>query len=138
MSPDLDLNRKVPLNQIGPWPPHFAAMSATQIGPWPPHFASVALVSTLSLKRAASKLPDGQTQRELSAAADQAIAELVDDFCGTPPHPIPALMLASVLAAFAEDLEKGELQAAILQEAGRIAEKGLGGGASRTAAAARR
>jgi hypothetical protein len=70
------------------------------------------------------------------SAANQSIAEWEDEYCGTPPRPVPSLMLAAALAAFASNLEAGALKAAILQVAGQITQKGFGGAAPTKAAAA--
>jgi hypothetical protein len=117
----------------GPWPP-----PRVDSRPWPPpRLVSTGLVAAVIQKRTASRLLDGQMQRELSSAADRTIDELVDEFCGTPPRPLPVLMLASELAAFAEDLEEGGLRTTILEETSRIVQRAFGG-ASKTAGAGSR
>jgi hypothetical protein len=77
-------------------------------------------LSGIALKQVAANLPDGQA---LASAADQAIADWEDEYCGTPPRPIPTLLLAVSLAAFASTLQAGGLQTAIQQEASRLAQK---------------
>ena len=81
------------------------------------------ILSGIAMKQVAANLADGQA---LSSAADQALADWEDEYCGTPPRPIPTLTLAISLAAFASGLEAGDLQTAIQQEAGRIAQKAFG------------
>jgi hypothetical protein len=82
--------------------------------------ARALFLSGIALKQVAANLPEGDA---LASAADQAIADWEDDYCGTPPRPLPTLALAVDLAAFASTLEVGDLQAAIQEEAGRIAQK---------------
>jgi hypothetical protein len=81
------------------------------------------LLSGIALKQVAANLLDGQA---ITAAADQAIAQWEDDYCGTPPHPLPSLALAASLAAFAGSLQPGDLQTAIQEEASRLARKAFG------------
>ena len=82
--------------------------------------ARALFLTGIALKQVAAKLPDGDA---LASAADQAIADWEDDYCGTPPRPLPTLALAAWLAAFATTLKAGNLQTAIQEEAGRIAQK---------------
>ncbi len=82
--------------------------------------AHALFITGIALKQVAAKLPEG---RALASAADQAIADWEDDYCGTPPRPLPAFALAASLADFAAKLQAGELQTAIQEEAGRLARK---------------
>jgi hypothetical protein len=65
------------------------ADSARFTGPWPwePRevMAAASLLSAISLKTAASRMPDGPQKSSLESAADTRIFELADDYCGTPP-----------------------------------------------------
>ena len=81
---------------------------------------SALFITGIALKQVAANLPEGDA---LASAADQAIADWEDDYCGTPPRPLPTLALAVSLAAFAGTLQAGNLQTAIQEEAGRIAQK---------------
>ncbi|MFZ0321594.1 MAG: hypothetical protein WAL56_20890 [Candidatus Sulfotelmatobacter sp.] len=82
--------------------------------------ARALFISGIAVKQVAAHLPDGDA---LATAVDQTIADWEDDYCGTPPRPIPTLGLAVTLAAFAGKLQAGELQAAIQEEASRLAKK---------------
>jgi hypothetical protein len=82
--------------------------------------ARALFISGIALKQVAANLPEGNA---LASAADQAIDDWEDEYCGTPPRPIPTLALAVSLAAFASTLQAGGLQTAIQEEAGRIAQK---------------
>lgn len=74
----------------------------------------------IAIKQVAANLPEGNA---LVNASNQALADWEDDFCGTPPRPIPILGLAASLAEFASTLQAGGLQTAIQEEAGRLARK---------------
>jgi hypothetical protein len=80
-------------------------------------------ITGIALKQVAASLPEGHA---LVNAVDETIADWEDDYCGTPPHPLPALALAASLAAFASILQPGDLQAAIQEEAGKLARKAFG------------
>jgi len=82
--------------------------------------ARALFISGIALKQVAANLPEGHP---LVSAADQAIADWEDGYCGTPPHPLPALALAASLAVFASTLQAGNLRTAIQEEAGRISQK---------------
>jgi hypothetical protein len=62
-------------------------------------------------------------QSALATAATAAVADWEDAYCGTPPRPISTLSLAVSLAAFANSLQAGALQTAILAEASGLAQK---------------
>jgi len=83
-------------------------------------FARTLVLSGIAIKQVAANLPNGEN---LVSAASQAMTEWEDDYFGIPARPVPSLMLAASLAAFASMLQKGELQLAIQEEASRIAQK---------------
>jgi len=87
--------------------------------------ARALFITGIALKQVAANLSEGDA---LASATDQAIADWEDDYCGTPPRPLPALALAASLAAFASTLQAGNLQTAIQEEAGRLARKAFGAG----------
>jgi len=116
----------------GPWP---------WVGPGPDpaiiHSSAAALfVSGAAMKQIALNLPEGAAKRDLLSATQQSIADWEDDYCGTPPRPIPSIALAAELATFANELTDSTLRTLILDEAGQIAQKGLGAAAPAKAAAA--
>lgn len=81
-------------------------------------------VSGIGMKEIASKVSDTKLKNEISQAADQAIADWEDDYCGTPPHPNPrAFVVAAELSAFAASLQEGSLQTEVLRIAGQIVQK---------------
>jgi hypothetical protein len=104
-----------------PHPPGHLAMETLPEGIVP------ALTSLVTLKQVATRLRDSQTRADLLSAVDQAITEVEDSYCGTPPRPLPAMALAFALTAFASRLEEGDLRTAILQQGERIAQKGFRG-----------
>jgi hypothetical protein len=108
----------------GPWP---WIGTGSGPNPWQNHSPAVALfVSGAALKQVASKLPDGPARKDLLSAAQQSIADWEDDYCGTPPRPLPSIELAGALAVFANNLGEGTLRTLVLEEAGQLAQKGLG------------
>ncbi len=90
--------------------------------------AAVSLfVSGIGLKEVASKLSDAKLRNDISQAADQAIANFEDDYCGTQPHPHPRALLTAVeLAAFASSLQEGNLRNEVFRVAGEIIQKCFG------------
>jgi hypothetical protein len=82
-------------------------------------FLSVVL-SGIAVKLVGANLSDGGA---LTKAASQAITDWEDDYCGTPPRPIPTLAAAVALAEFAGTLDAGALQTAVQQEAAGLAQK---------------
>jgi hypothetical protein len=136
ISPDQDLN------EFPPWVwPYirvadlaksrvFAAREQTTLAQAPEaallgHF--VAIVQAVQLKSIASHL--GAAGADLGKAAGQAIADEIDDWCGTKgphppfPHPHRAAELATHLAVFAasstNDRLRAEIGAAVEQLAAR-------------------
>lgn len=83
-------------------------------------------VSGIGIKEIASKISDTKLKNELNQAADQAIADWQDDYCGTPPHPNPrAFVLAAELVAFATSLQEGNLQTEVFRVASQVVQKSL-------------
>jgi hypothetical protein len=72
--------------------------------------ARALFITGIALMQVAANLPQGEA---LASAASQAITDWEDDYCGTPPRPLPALALATSLAAFASTLQAGDLQTAL-------------------------
>lgn len=85
-------------------------------------FAHALVLSGVAIRQVAADLPNG---RDLVRAAAEAMADWEDNYCGTPPRPVPTLALAASLAVFADGLPAGDLQSAIQEEASRIAQKAL-------------
>lgn len=120
-------------------PPKHAVLSAEaatyerrlfdpQPSPWEPAemVAAASLLSAVSLKAAAPGLPNEQQRAALERAMDARIAELIDDYCGTPPgSPWPgpppiAVRLAAGLSFLAATLGPGRLQATLGEVAAAI------------------
>jgi len=106
----------------GPWPWE-PRESGSGPNPWEPRevMAAASLLSAISLKTAASRMPDGPQKSSLESAADTRIFELADDYCGTPPGspwPGPSVFgyrLAAGLSFLAGTLPEGSLRTAIEQ-----------------------
>ena|SRR5437868_2448454 len=101
--------------------------------PWSP--AVSFLMSAISLKEVASKLPDGQLRNDLGKRADHAISTFIEDYCGTPPRRIPwpwpgpppwDYSIVSELAMAAHSFQEGSLRNEVLHVAGQIAQKAFG------------
>jgi hypothetical protein len=128
-----------------PWPPHHALRAAMlsagvpESGPSPdPWLPAVSLlISEISLRDIASRLPAGKSRNELVSAADEGLSKFIDDFCGTPPHPRPIVFLAAAeLAAFGSSLAEGALRNQIFEVAGQLIQRTFGAPAKTAAAGA--
>jgi len=118
----------------GPWP--WLGIGSGP-NPWQEQSPAVALfVSGAALKQVASKLPEGQAKKDLLSAAQQSVTDWEDDYCGTPPRPLPSIELANALAVFGNSLGEGALRTLVLEEAGQLVQKGLGVSTAVKAAAA--
>jgi hypothetical protein len=88
--------------------------------------AAASLLSAISLKVAASRMPQGTQKASLERATDARIAELIDDYCGTPPgSPWPGPWpfgygLAAGLSFLAGTLPQGSLQTAVAEVSTRV------------------
>jgi hypothetical protein len=108
--------------------------------PDPVPWAVAFLVSAVSIKETASAMTNKEAAGQVVATADASITQFLDDYCGTPPRNIPwpypgpppwVSVIASQLTAVANTLQQGHLQTALLQLAGQVLDKGLGGGVTR-------
>jgi hypothetical protein len=113
---------------------HEQATDLAEIGPgpwpWRPQraetFAAASLLSAISLRVAASRMPGGPQKALLERTTDARIAELIDDYCGTPPGspwpgPSPfSYGLAAGLSFLAGTLPQGSLQAAVEEVSIRV------------------
>jgi hypothetical protein len=107
-----------------------------EMGPQPdPWFVSTAtsfLTSLIALKQVASHL-DGEG-RAFERAADRALEEMLDEFCGTAPHVPPRpwpLVVGVELIAFARSLPDGELKSRIIAIGGTVVQRSVGAAAPR-------
>ena len=114
-------------------PPFRLRRAEPNPSPWSP--AVSFLISAISLKEVASKLPEGQLRNELARHADQAILTFVDDYCGTPPRRIPwpwpgplplVYSIVSELALAANSFQEGSLRNEVLNVAAQITQKAFG------------
>jgi hypothetical protein len=102
------------------------------------------LASVVNMKELGRTLGESPAGRQLSAQAETAFSEFLDDFCGTPPRRIPwhwpvpgpwVLALATEMVTVA-NTQSGVMREGMMQMAARIAEKGVGAGAQAKSAAA--
>jgi hypothetical protein len=82
------------------------------------------LLSSVSMKIAATNMSNKQSAQEIVAAADRGISQLLDsdDICPPWPYPgppIPLINLASELTFIANTVQEGSLRTAILGVAGQ-------------------
>lgn len=120
---------------IGPLGPYVAALAqvAARVEPEPsPWRVAVGqLVQAAQAKDLAAKLPRG-LQEETVKSASAAIAEILDDWCGTPPRkwpwpwpgPPPWLWdIVSELTAVANTLPAGSLREGLIEVAAQAVQK---------------
>jgi hypothetical protein len=101
--------------------------------PW--RSALSALLGAISLREVANAMPEGYVKSEMNQRVDQTIADVIDDWCGTPPRLIPwpwpgpppwAYPIATSLAAMANTLQEGSMRTELLELAGRVVQKSFG------------
>ncbi len=100
--------------------------------PWMP--AVSALVAAVSAQQLAATV-EGPLRAQLEQSASASIAQVLDDYCGTPPRLIPwpypgpppwVFAIASELNTIANASESAAMQAGLLKVAGQVLERGFG------------
>jgi hypothetical protein len=85
------------------------------------------LISAVAAKEAASPMKNQEAAGQIRSAADAAISQFVDDYCGTPwpfPGPPPWVAeLATQLTWTANNVQTGGLRTGLLELAGRILDR---------------
>jgi hypothetical protein len=93
-----------------------------------------ALVAAVNAQQLAATV-EGQLRAQLEQGASASIAQVLDDYCGTPPRLIPwpypgpppwVFAIASELNAIANASESAAMQAGLLKVAGQVLERGFG------------
>jgi len=120
---------------IGPLGPFAAqlirAVAQADGDPQPWRIAIGQLVQAAQARDLASKLPKGQQEQVLKSAT-AAIAEILEDWCGTPPRKWPwpwpgpppwVWEIASELSMIANSLSAGSLRDGLLEVAGQVVQK---------------
>jgi len=135
-----------------PYQTHLNLVEEPVPSPWrtaypsPAQQAVALLISAATAKETASAMTDGVAAKQVATSADASIAEVIDDYCGTPPRKVPwpfpgpppwVWEIASQLTVAANALQEGSLRTSLLQISGRVIEKGLGQGKMGAAAGAR-
>jgi hypothetical protein len=114
------------------WPPPLRKTEPNP-SPWSP--AVSLLMSAISMKEVAFKLPEGELRNDIGKRADHAISVFIDDYCGTPPRRIPwpwpgpppwVYSIVSELAMAANSFQEGSLRNEVLAVAGQITQKAFG------------
>lgn len=87
------------------------------------------LIHAAQAKDLASRLPEGAAKQAVIKSSNAAVAQIIDDWCGTPPrrHPWPwpgpppwAWEVTSNLSLFANSLVAGSLRDEVLGIAGKL------------------
>ena len=90
------------------------------------------MISLVATKDAASAMTNKEAAQQITATADRALAQFLDDYCGTPPvrvhwpvsGPGPWVsVIASQLIWTANTLQEGSLRTALVQLAGRVLDR---------------
>jgi len=90
------------------------------------------LVSIVTTQQAASAMSNKQAAQQIIATGETAIAQFLDDYCGTPPRLIPwpfpgpppwVSIIASELAETANEFQEGSLRAALLRLSGLLLDR---------------
>jgi hypothetical protein len=93
-------------------------------------FIAAQFVRVAQAKDLASRLPDGHTKQALMKSSNTALAQIIDDWCGTPPRKYPwpwpgpppwVWEVTSQLSLFANSLAAGSLRDEVLGIAGKLA-----------------
>jgi hypothetical protein len=96
------------------------------------------LVSAVSARQLAATMPDGPARTQLQSSATAAIAQILDDYCGTSPRLVPwpwpgpppwVYEVASELTAIANAMQ-GDMREALLEVAGQVVSGAMGRGTS--------
>jgi hypothetical protein len=94
--------------------------------PW--HLVVSALVTAVNAKVLAGTLK-GAAQKQAEEAANSAIAQILDDYCGTPPKAVPwpypgpppwLIPIATELSAIANMVQAGPLRDGLNNVAGQV------------------
>jgi hypothetical protein len=110
---------------------------STWHNPVPCPWIVAAFVEAVGVQQLAASLPEGSARTQLQSRADAAIAQVLIDYCGTPPRLVPwpwpgpppwVYEIASDLTTIAYTME-GSMRAGLLQVAGQV----VGAAASRSA-----
>jgi hypothetical protein len=101
--------------------------------PWINRMTS-ALLTAISMKEVARRLPEGEVQQQLFRRTDSFISELVDDFCGTGPRPWPwpwpgprpwIFPAVAELTLIVSTMNKGEMRDEVQRVADDMAQRAI-------------
>jgi hypothetical protein len=93
-----------------------------------------ALLSAISMKDVARRIPEGEVQQQALRRSETFISEFIDDFCGTGPRrwpwpgpgPRPWIVPAvAELNQIANTMNEGSMQADVQWVAGEMAHRAL-------------
>jgi hypothetical protein len=107
--------------------------------PWTP--AVSALVAAVNAQQLAANVEEGSVRTQLEQSASASIAQVLDDYCGTPPRRIPwpfpgpppwVFAIASELNAIANTATDAGMREGLLKVAGQVLQRGFGQAGSGT------
>jgi hypothetical protein len=93
-----------------------------------------ALLSAISMKEVARRMPEGEVQQQLLSRSETFISEFVDDFCGTGPRPRPwpwpgprpwIFPAVADLTLIANTMNEGSMQEEVQRVADEMAQRAL-------------
>jgi hypothetical protein len=113
----------------------FPDPDAPEPDPHPWRHVVASFVAAVNVQALATHVRDKATRTAMEQSAGQTVADLLDDYCGTPPHKWPwpwpgpppwVWLIASELNAIAAGLPEGAMQSGLQQVAGQVIAKGVG------------
>jgi hypothetical protein len=126
------------MRNFGPAGKHPAPAPWAEASPW--RSAVAGFAAAVNVQVLASHVRDEAVRQQMAQSAERAIADLLDEWCGTPwrwPWPWPGpppwvLGIASELNGIASSLPEGEMRSGLQALAGQVAAKGFGAAARET------
>ena len=107
---------------------------APEPDPHPWRHVVAGFVAAVNVQALATHVRDEATRKAMEQSAGNTIAQLLDDYCGTPPHKWPwpwpgtppwVWTIASELNAVAAGLPEGALKTGLQNVAGQVIAKGV-------------
>jgi hypothetical protein len=113
-------------SSFGPW-----CVSEPNPSPW--RIAVATLVALVGTRQVAHGLPDGRLKANMTTDIDQAVSDIIDDWCGTkprpwPPHPGPGpqaeiATLVAALGVTAQAFGASGMREDLLRVAGQLVQR---------------
>src|SRR5262245_48682103 len=105
--------------------------SVSEPVPSPWRIAVATIVALVGTRQVAHGLPEGRLKENMTADLDQAVSDIIDDWCGTkprpwPPHTGPQAEIATLVAALgvaAQAFGASGMREDLLRVAGQLVQK---------------